>query len=273
VKEAAQELGLRVLQPPTLRERSVLEEVTALKPEVMVAVAYGQILRPAFLEIAPRGVLNVHPSLLPKNRGASPIAGAILSGDETTGVTIMRMDAGMDSGPILAQIEHPIADTDTSASLSRVLSEVGADLLAETVSAWLTGSITATPQDESMATVTRLLKKEDGRIDWRQRAVDIWRQTRAYNPWPGAHSFVDGERLFFWRSWAVAGDDGAEPGTVLPVTQQLLQEIPEEGEVAFAVQAGDGLLVPLEVQREGRKRLAAAEFLRGMPALLDKRFE
>ena len=178
-----------MLQPANLRDSDTLKRLRELSPEVIVVVAYGQILRPAVLEIPAHGVLNVHPSLLPRWRGASPIPAAILAGDDRTGVTVMLMDAGMDSGPILAQSEVPIDDNDTAASLSDTLSQVGASLLAETLAALACRQIVPKPQDESQATTCPLLRKEDGAIDWTLPAIDIWRRVRAYNPWPGRLHF------------------------------------------------------------------------------------
>jgi len=272
VKEAALEAGLTVLQPASLRDPAAMHEVAALEPEAMVAVAYGQILRQEFLDIAPRGVLNVHPSLLPRFRGASPIPAAILAGDEVTGVTIILMDAGMDSGPMLAQRIHAIWPVDTTDSLSPVLSELGASLLAETLPRWLSGEITPRPQDESSATVTRLLTKADSLIDWVRPAVEIWRQVRAYNPWPGAHTLVDGALLHIWQAWPLEGSSETEPGTVIGIASGRPDAMPAElAAPAFAVQTGDGLLAPVELQREGRKRLSAPAYLRGMPGLIGRR--
>jgi methionyl-tRNA formyltransferase len=256
------------MQPPNLRDEEALAEVAALKPAVVVAVAYGQILRQQFLDIPPRGVLNVHPSFLPKYRGASPIQAAILAGDDLTGVTIILMDAGMDSGPILAQIPHPVNIDDTAGSLSSRLAEAGADLLIEALPLWLAGEITPQPQDPSLATITKLLKKEDGVIDWSLPAEIIERQVRAYNPWPGAHSHLEGGILHIWRSLALPHDGNDAPGTVVSLRPD---PAPVQASPRFAIQTGDGLLAPLELQREGRKRLGADDFLRGAPGLIGKR--
>jgi methionyl-tRNA formyltransferase len=261
VKEEAVRLGIPVLQPPSLRDAPVIDEIRALSPEVMVAVAYGQILRRDFLAIAPRGVLNVHPSLLPKYRGASPIQSAILAGDEATGVTIMLMDEGMDSGPILAQESVEIADSDTGGSLSATLSHLGGRLLGDTLPGWLDGTIAARPQNEEAATTTRLLKKEDGRIDWRQPAEQIWRQVRAYDPWPGSFTTFGGERLNILRVHALKDGGAAGPGVVVEVGGA-------DGEPGLAVGTGGGLLVLEEVQREGRRRMSALEFARGAKGII-----
>jgi methionyl-tRNA formyltransferase len=273
VKLAAEELGLRVLQPESLRHPRTVAALRALAPEVIVVVAYGQILRPKVLAIASRGVLNVHPSLLPRWRGASPIPAAILAGDERTGVTIMLMDAGMDSGPILSQKALPIAYDDTAASLSARLSEAGGDLLADTFPRWLSGEIEPSPQDGSQATTCPLLRKEDGAIHWRMSAPDIWRRVRAYNPWPGAYTTLDHELLHIWRARPLDQQSGAEPGTVVEVDASSREKLPADiaHAAAFAVQTGSGILVPLEVQRSGRRILSADEFRRGIPGLIGRR--
>ena len=269
VKLAAESLGLAVLQPESLRDPTTLDHVRALAPQCVVAVAYGQILRKEFLEIPPRGVVNVHPSLLPKYRGASPVPAAILAGDDVTGVTIMLMDAGMDSGPILAQSPYSIDPEDSAGTLSDKLSAFGAALLGETLPRWLRGDITPQPQDASPATTTSLLRKEDGAIDWSRTATEIWRQVRACNPWPGAFTNVDGEPLHIWRAWPLAPLPTAEPGAVVALTPEQRASVPDNP--PFAVQTGDGLLAVREAQRPGRRSLPAVELLRGMPALIGKR--
>ena len=269
VKAAADELGLAVYQPASLKDSGVVEQLRALAPELIVGVAYGQLVVPQVLAIPPRGVLNVHPSLLPRWRGASPVSAAIMAGDEETGVTIMLMDEGLDSGAILSQTVRTISRTDTAGSLTEVLAEEGADLLAETLPRWLAGEIDQQPQDESRATVCRRLRKADGLIDWTQTATEVWRQVRAYNPWPGAHSSLDGEALSFWRAWPLAVESGEPPGTVVVAPGGL--PAGAEG-AAFAVQSGHGVLAVLEAQRAGRRSLGSADLLRGMPALIGRRF-
>ena len=264
VKEAALELGLEVLQPATLRDEAEIQRISALYPEAMVAVAYGQILRPGFLAIAPRGVVNVHPSLLPRYRGASPIQSAILSGDDITGVTIMLMDAGMDSGPVLAQQEVAIAADDTGGSLSGKLADLGAQLLTATLRDWLDGRLQPQPQDESMATVTRLLSKDDGLIDWSESAVQISRQIRAFDPWPGSYTAIGGEKLIVWRGLPVDDDRSSSPGEVVELT-------PGPTGARIAVGTGDGMLELVDVQQEGRKRVSAADFARGTRDLIGSR--
>lgn len=259
VNAAAEELGLLIQQPESLRSAEAVAAIAALKPEVIVAVAYGQILRRPVLDIAPKGVLNVHPSLLPRWRGASPVPAAILAGDTETGVTIMLMDTGMDSGPILSQVRAGIDDQDTAGLLLARLAGQGAELLAETVPRWLSGEITPQPQDDSMATTCPLLHKEDGRLDWTLPARDIWRRVRAYNPWPGTLTALDGETLHIWQASPVDRESGEPPGTVIATAG------------GFGVQTGAGVLEVLEAQRSGRRSLSASELLRGMPGLIGKR--
>jgi methionyl-tRNA formyltransferase len=271
VKVAALELGLRVRQPESLRDPAALAELAALRPEAGVGVAYGQILTAELLDIPARGVLNVHPSLLPRHRGASPVPAAILAGDAETGVTIILMDAGMDSGPVLAQRRLPIQDSDTAATLMARLSDMAAGLLAETLPRWLRGEIEPQPQDDSQATKAPLLKKEQGAIDWSLPAVDIWRRVRAYNPWPGAYTTIGGALLHIWEAWPLA-DGGATPGTVVKLSPEPRARLPEgAGTEPFGVTTGDGLLAVLVAQREGRKALAAGELLRGMRDFIGSR--
>jgi methionyl-tRNA formyltransferase len=268
VKLAAEELGLTVLQPPTLRDAEPLDAIRALRPEAIVAVAYGQILRRELLDIPPRGVLNVHPSLLPRHRGASPIAGAILAGDDETGVSIMLMDAGMDTGPMLAERRVPISPLDTTGTLTASLAELGAILLAETLPRWLAGEIEPQPQDESRATVTRLIRKEDGVIDWALPAVEIWRRVRAYTPWPAASTALAIEPLLISGAWPVDAASGEPPGNVVALPPNAP---PEAQAAAFAVQTGDGFLAVLQLQRAGRRALSSAEFARGIPGIIGQR--
>jgi methionyl-tRNA formyltransferase len=264
VKAAALEMGLPLRQPQSLRDPSTQAELASLHPEAGVTVAYGQILRQEVLDIPRKGILNVHPSLLPRHRGASPIPAAILAGDRETGVTIMLMDPGMDTGPILAQRPLPIEDSDTAGTLTDKLAPVAADLLAETLPRWLNDDIDPQPQDHSLATKAPLLKKQHGAIDWSLPAVQIWRQVRAHNPWPGAHTTTDGKRLHIWRAWPLP-EGQAAPGTVLALSEVQKAALPPGADQgAFGVATGRGVLAVLVTQREGRRALPASEFLRGM---------
>jgi len=251
VKQWALAHGLEVLQPPRLSEPRVLATLRGLKPEVIVVAAYGQILPSEVLNLPPAGCLNVHASLLPKHRGAAPIPAAILAGDRVTGVTIMLMDEGLDTGPILAQRACPITPQDTTASLTEKLAQMGADLLTETLPRWLAGHITPLPQDEAQASYCPLISKGDGLIDWMLPAEEIWRRVRAYNPWPSAYTFWKGRLLKIWRARPLPEETTGEPGTVLDTP------------LGPAISTGKGLLLLEEVQLAGKRAMPAAEFVRG----------
>ncbi len=252
VKKAAVALGLPVLQPETLRDEEVVGKLGELAPRVIVVAAYGQILRPEVLAIPPAGIINVHPSLLPKYRGASPIAGALLAGEEETGVTIMLMDEGMDTGPILAQKATEIRSEDTTGSLEDRLANLGAELLVDTLSRWLDGLIDALPQDDSEATYTRLISKDEAVIDWSLPALELWHRVRAYNPRPGARTSWEGSLLKVLRAHPdVQWRGSEEPGRVL--------ELP----TGTAVATGQGALFLDEVQLAGRRAMTIQDFTRG----------
>ncbi|RME09305.1 MAG: methionyl-tRNA formyltransferase [Ardenticatenia bacterium] len=260
VKEAAQALGLPVWTPETLKTPDAVAYLRDLAPDVAVVVAYGEILRPNVLAIPPKGFLNVHASLLPKYRGAAPIQAAILNGDRETGVSIMLLDEGMDTGPVLAQRVVPIAPDETAGTLSEKLAQVGAELLVETLPRWLAGEIEPRPQDHSQATVTRLIKKAHGRIDWTAPAVQIERQVRAFTPWPSAFTTWDGRLLKVLRARVVnAPAHDAEPGTVVAL---------DEGP---AVVTGEGLLLLEEVQLEGKRPTTGKAFLQGYSQIVGAR--
>ncbi len=252
VKAVALAHGLRVLQPPSLRQPEVVAELRTLAPEAIVVAAYGQILPPEVLGIPPKGCLNVHASLLPKYRGAAPVAAAILAGEEETGVTIMLMDEGMDTGPILSQATCPISPQDTRESLSARLAQLGADLLMDTLPRWLAGEIEPRPQDHSQATYSRIITKEDGLIDWSQSAVEIWRQCRAYYPWPSAYTYWRGKLLKVLSAEPLPSRSGKEePGQVIALNEGL------------AVATGEGALLLREVQLAGKRAMTAEDFARG----------
>jgi methionyl-tRNA formyltransferase len=242
VKVTATRLGLPVTQPVKIRE--AVADIAALKPDLIVVVAYGQLLPKAILDLPARGCLNVHTSLLPRWRGASPIQHAILAGDAETGVTLMYLNERMDAGDIIAQRTTQIGASATSGQLHDRLAQMGAALLAETL------AMTAWPrraQDEAQATHARKLTKEDGRVDWTKSAVEIERQVRAFDPWPGAHTVAGEELLKIWRAAVVAPVKGL-PGTIHP---------------ELVVATGQGGLQLLEVQSAGGRRMSAAEFRRG----------
>ena len=213
----AREHGIPVLQPASVRTPEIAAQLAALAPDAMVVASYGRILPPPLLTVAPHGCLNVHPSLLPRHRGPSPVAEAILQGDAVTGVSIMLLDEGTDTGPVVAQEEHAIADDDTAGSLTSRLFERGGALLASILPAWADGRIDAAPQDESLATYSRKLEKADGALDFTRSAMDLHNQVRAMDPWPGAFTTWHGATLKALRSVALpASAEGAAPtGTVV----------------------------------------------------------
>jgi methionyl-tRNA formyltransferase len=252
VKALALAHDLPVLQPPSLRRPDAVAELRALKPEVIVVAAYGQILPAEVLDIPSGGCLNVHASLLPKYRGAAPVSAAILAGEEGTGVTIMLMDEGMDTGPILSQATCPISPQDTRESLSARLAQLGADLLTATLPRWLAGEIEPQPQDHGQATYCRIITKEDGLIDWSQSAVEIWRRSRAYYPWPGTYTYWRGKLLKVLRAEALPQWSGeGQPGRAMALDEGL------------AVATGEGALLLGEVQLAGKRALSAQDFARG----------
>ncbi len=244
VKLTAVQLGLLVSQPVKVRE--AVAEIRALRPDLIVVVAYGQILPRVVLDLPPRGCINVHASLLPRWRGASPIQHAILAGDSETGVTTMFLNEKMDEGDIILQRAEPIRADDTSGVLHDRLAKIGAELLVETVKR---EKPPRRPQDHSQATYAKKLAKEDGHVNWAKPAVEIERMVRAFNPWPGAYTFA-GDLLLKILCSGCVSDVGAPPGTVLP---------------CFVVATGAGGLRILEVQPAGKRRMSAAEFLRGRP--------
>ena len=265
IKTAALAAGLAVLQPENVSAPDSVERLRALSPDALVVAAYGQILRQRLLDLPGRGSLNVHASLLPRHRGASPIAAAIIAGDDVTGVTIMEIERGLDTGPVVARAEEPIASQDTTATLEPRLATAGARLLAEALDPWAEGRLQATPQDAGLATYAPLIKREDARLDWSLPAVAIWRRVRAFNAWPVAFTTFEGIELRIWRAWPLDGDSGAPPGSVLAVAP-LPSEV-DEAE-SFSVQTGSGRLAVLELQRSGRRALSGRDFLRGRPDLV-----
>ncbi len=250
VKVLARARGLAVGQPRTLRDDQVQARLRDYQPDLIVVAAYGLILPQAVLDIPSRGCINTHASLLPRWRGASPITSAILAGDAETGITLMQMDAGVDTGPIIAKRKIPIAPDDTTGSLTEKLSHLAAGLLLETLPAWLEGKITPSAQS-GQATFTVIVKKEDGLIDWIKPAVDIERAVRAYNPWPSAYTFWKSARLQIWRADVSNAVVPGQPGTVV----QLDHEI--------GVSSGRGVLILRNVQLAGKRAMSIEEFARG----------
>ncbi len=251
VAELASEHGLPIRTPPTLRDEHVQSELRAAGPELIVLADYGRIIPRAVLEIPRHGALNIHPSLLPRHRGAAPVAGTLLAGDALAGVTVMCMDEGLDTGPMVAQRELPLAGTEVAPALEARLAEMGAELLVEVLPAWLEGSISATPQPDEGATLTRMLRREDGRLDPARPAAELERQVRAYQPWPGSFLEHGGDRLKVWAASVLAQDVMVEPGSIILT----------EGTLGLGTV--DGVLRLDEVQPAGRRRMSGAEYRRG----------
>lgn len=249
VKTLALELGIPVMQPEKLRLPEAMEQLRAWAPELIVVAAFGQILKKDVLELPRFGCINVHASLLPRWRGAAPINAAILHGDEETGVTIMQMDVGLDTGPMLSQRSIPLTREDTAGSVFEKLSTLGADLLIETLPDYLSGKLTSTPQPEEGVTYAPMLKKEEGQLDFNHDVHELERRVRAFNPWPGAFMDIDGALLKVHRARVEAGDAA--------VGQRLIVQ----GEPA--VGARGGVLVLEEVQPAGKKSMSGKSFLAG----------
>jgi methionyl-tRNA formyltransferase len=261
VRKWAEEHGVLVYQPRSLRkEPDAIEAMRALKPDVIVVVAYGLILPQPVLEIAPHGCLNVHASLLPKYRGAAPIPAAILAGESETGVTIMRMDAGVDTGPLLAQAREPIRPADTTRTLGERLAELGARLMAETLPKILRGEIAPIEQDHARASLSPKIDKDDGRIDWSRPAAEIDRMIRAYAPWPGTSTQWNGLPLKIVRAIARGQMVAAE---LFGVGQVM--RLAGDG---VGVVTGDGVLELREVQLAGKRAMSIDEFVRGQPKFI-----
>ena len=247
MKAEAQRLGLDVLQ------QLDAARLRAATVEVAVVAAYGEILDRETLAIPARGFVNVHPSLLPRLRGATPIPTAILLGLDATGVTIMQVTPGVDSGPILAQVGEPIRADDTAGSLGARLAELGADVLVETLPRYAAGAIEPRRQDGRLATYSRQLRREDGRIDFAEPAVELWRRARAFQPWPGFHTTWAGRLLKLLEVEPLSSREGRAPGQVFAHRRGL------------AVACGTGALLLTRLQPEGRNAMTADELARGQP--------
>lgn len=252
VKQRALELGLAVVTPVSLRKPSYAPELAALAPELIVVVAYGKILPPDVLAVPRHGCWNVHASILPRHRGAAPIQWAIWSGDRETGVTLMQMDVGLDTGPMLLTAHLPIADDDTSGSLHEKLAPLGAELVGQGLEHLAAGTLQVTPQDNAAATLAPLLEKEAGRVDWTQAATAVSARIRAVDPWPGAFTMLGGEPLKLWRPRVM--EASGTPGAVLGA-----------GREGLVIACGSGAVAIGELQLPGRKRLGAAALLAGRP--------
>jgi len=255
VKAAALRENLAVLQPERARSDAFVAELKDLLPDLIIVAAYGQILPPAVLEIPPLGCVNVHTSLLPKYRGAAPIQWAILNDESETGVTIMKMDAGLDTGAVLAQAATPIAPEDDAPSLHDRLARLGADLLVKTIPDYASGKIIPRAQSAAGATYARKITREDGRLDWSRPARGLWNRVRALKPWPGTFTLLPTtykSRLLKIWSAEIERQLAGDPGKIL-----------EADQTGFIVGCGQQALRLLELQREGGRRLTAQQFLAG----------
>lgn len=251
VRKLAETHGVTVLAPEKVRDPAFLAALQAWAPDVIVVVAYGRILPRSILELAPHGCLNVHYSLLPKYRGAAPVAWAVINGEEKSGITTMHLVEKMDAGPIFLQRAIALAPDETTASLQMKLAPIGADLLLETLAGFEAGTIAPKEQNEAEATYAPMLKKEDGLIDWNLPAAAIERRIRGFNPWPAAYTHIGGETLKIHRAKVESGGKGA-PGEVVRADRG-----------GFWIATGEGALSLEEVQLENRKRVSASEFLNG----------
>jgi len=252
VKEAALRLGLPVRQPERVRRPEVVEELASYQADAMVVVGYGQIIPQNIIDLAPLGILNVHGSLLPKYRGAAPIQWAIANGETVTGVTTMRIDAGLDTGDMLLKAETPIGPEENAVELGRRLAPIGADLLVRTLEGLQNGSIVPEPQNPAQATLAPILKKEDGLIDWSLPAHQIDCRIRGFQPWPGAYSTFRGQRIHIWSAKPAIHRKLGQPGSLHAVDRHLL------------VACGNDTALELrELQLEGRKRITSDAFRNG----------
>lgn len=259
VKLAAQELGLPVFQPKRVRDAECIAHLQALKPEAIVVAAYGQLLPKEILTLPKFGCINIHASLLPRYRGAAPINWAIIQGEQETGITIMQMDEGMDTGAILLQERIAIEAQDTAGSLTEKLSLLGARMITHALPLIASGKLSAMPQDNAQATMAPLLKKENGLIDWSLSALEIQNRVRGFSPWPGAYTFLDGKLIKILSAEAVEGQ--GELGALFENAKGVLEAGTKKG-----------LLRILSLQPEGKKPMAAAEFLRGHRGVVGKKF-
>ena len=275
VKVAAERLGLLVLQPDTLKEAAAVEQLRSLAPDIGVVAAYGEILRRNVLDIPPLGYLNIHPSILPLHRGPAPVVGAMLAGDDLIGVSIIRLTAKMDAGPILAQSTMRLLPTARAGELTSALMRQGGELLRQVLPPYSQGQITPHAQDDSAATYTKMLTKADGEIDWRLPAIVIERMIRAYDPWPSASTSANGQPLKISSARVVAGWRGDEPpGSVVQgsgvggrgsgVGDQILAPSPQPLAPSLLIATGSGALELREVQPAGKRVMSADEWWRGV---------
>ena len=251
IKQAALSLDIPVVQPGSLRKSEDFAELAAFAPDVIVVAAFGQILPPEVLTLPRFGCINIHPSLLPRHRGAAPVVATILAGDEWGGVSIMLMDEGLDTGPLLDRAMALVRDDDTTVSLSERLSLMSAHMLADILPAWVRGDIKPQAQDESLASYFKPIAKEAGEIDWKLPALDIWRQVRAYQPWPGSFTRFNAKVLKILEAWPNDCPSSGKTGQVVELGK------------GCGVVTGSGILELRHIQLEGKQAMSAADFIRG----------
>lgn len=253
VKVEAQKQGIPVYQPEKIRQKDELEKVLALKPDLIITAAFGQILPKELLQAPIHGCINVHASLLPELRGGAPIHYAILQGKKKTGITIMYMAEKLDAGDIITQVEVPITEEDNLGTLHDKLSEAGAKLLAETLPLLLEGKLTSTPQDDRAATFAPNIKREQETIDWTKSGEEIYNHIRGLNPWPVAFTTLDGKALKIWNAEKISAKASDSPGTIVQVGQE-----------GIVVVTGDATQIRIkELQPSGKTKMSVADFLRG----------
>jgi methionyl-tRNA formyltransferase len=255
VKRAALESGLVIDQPASLRDDAVVARLRAVRADVLVVAAYGLLLPPAVLNATRLGCINIHASLLPRWRGAAPIERALLAGDQQTGISIMQMDAGLDTGPVLLERRIQIEASDTAGTLRERLANIGAEAIVEALGALERGLLIARPQPEAGVTYAHKISRDEARLDWAKSAVELERAVRAYNPAPGAYTTIAGQTLKIWQARAEVGATGADAAGAVVRS--------EDGVLAIA--CSEGLLSVSELQRPGGRRQPVAEFLRGYP--------
>ncbi|MFA5871177.1 MAG: methionyl-tRNA formyltransferase [Parcubacteria group bacterium] len=266
VKSIALKNKINIFQPENLKEEEFIRQIKRLEPDLLLVAAYGKIIPKDILDIPRRGSINVHASLLPKYRGASPIQSAIIAGDEKTGVTLMLMDSGLDTGDIIAQKEIKIGKDETSETLTKKLSALGGELLVNSIGSWLEGGIKAIPQDSGQASYSKIIKRQDGEINWEEPALEIYQKYKAYFPWPGLHTLLDvkGElkRIKLVDIYPLKSPGaGGKAGKIIKVEEKI------------AVQTSEGLLAIRKAQIEGKREMAAEEIAKGYPELIGSVFQ
>jgi methionyl-tRNA formyltransferase len=268
IKIAALSLNVKVIQSPYLKQKEDIKQLRQLRPDAIVVAAFGQLLPREVLEIPRYGCLNIHPSLLPRYRGPSPVASALLAGDEFGGVSVMLLDVGMDTGPIYSQAQIPILEWDNNLTLTQKLFQIGAGMLIEALAFLPSGKIHLEPQNEKYASVSRELSKEDGKIDWSLSVRQIWRSIRAYQPWPGAYSYWQGKQIKIVDAVPLNEVESRDKGRVVSLTPET-----ENSGAAFGITTGGGILGVINLQMEGKRIMSGQEFLRGQKDFMGSRLE